>query len=364
MNAELFERKYKKKNKLLKFFGCLDFVYAFLWVLFTMIHYRNDDLNEKTLVLLILIITTVVGHAIYMLKIGNSMSVIDYVDIEKIALRHRTICFFTMLAFRVISIVWMFILYCFVFEDYVFFFISFCLHVFFGIYTIILVGYYRYAMWFTDGINVYHIDLLNHIKKQPQFKVDDDSHNIITKKRIERYHSLPDELKTRLDQLKIQSPKKYLIQKQKTEKIYPEIGSVFNVVSVDGRSVNGMVINNHINGRLGKDIIAIVLLKQKFENLGKAEVSVDDLLTEPLMVNSDLWKEGYVNTVHGLQGHINFEYCFYDSASDNFKDEYGNIKKVDSDVVGMYGMATKYGLSRYVQSELTINYEINTKSGL
>jgi hypothetical protein len=364
MNAELFERKYKKKNKLLKFFGSLDFVYAFLWVLFTMIHYRNDDLNEKTLVLLILIITTIVGHAIYMLKIANSMSVIDYVDIEKIALRHRTFCFFMALVFRVIAIVWMFILYCFVFEDYVIFFISFCLHVFWGIFTIFLSGNYRYGICFTDGINVYYIDFLNHIKKQPQFRVDDDSHNIITKKRIERYQSLSDELKTRIDQLKVELPKKYLIQKQKTEKIYPKIGSVFNVVSVDGRSVNGMVINNHINGRLGKDIIAIVLLKQSFENLGKTEVSVDDLLSEPLMVNADLWKNGYANTVHGLQGHINFEYCFYDSASDNFKDEYGNIKKVDSDVVGMYGMATKYGLSRYVQSELTINYEINTKSGL
>jgi hypothetical protein len=191
--------------------------------------------------------------------------------------------------------------------------------------------------------------------------VDDDSHNIITKKRIERYQSLSDELKTRIDQLKVELPKKYLIQKQKTEKIYPKIGSVFNVVSVDGRSVNGMVINNHINGRLGKDIIAIVLLKQSFENLGKTEVSVDDLLSEPLMVNADLWKNGYANTVHGLQGHINFEYCFYDNESDNFKDEYGNIKKVDSDVVGMYGVTTKYGLSRYIQSELIINCELNTK---
>lgn len=182
--------------------------------------------------------------------------------------------------------------------------------------------------------------------------------NVITQKRIERYKSLPDEIRIRIDQLKNESPQKYLLQKQKRENAYPEIGSIFKIVSFDGISVNGMVINNHINGGLGKDLITVILLKHDFDSFNNMEVHVDDLLTEPLIVSIDMWKKGYANTVARFQGSIKFEYSFFDGIFYNYKDEYGNIKKADSDIVGIYGMTTLFGLSRHVQTELIINNQI------
>lgn len=178
--------------------------------------------------------------------------------------------------------------------------------------------------------------------------------NVIAQKRKKRLEQLPEKIKFKLEKMNSEPPKKYLLKKQKKDNSYPEIGTIFEVVSHEDIRINGIVINNHIGGSLGKDLITIVFLKIGIDIKDIKKIIPEDLLTEPQIVSADMWNKGYAKNVGEYHGEYGIKYSFYDGLYNVYRDEYGK-KSEHTDVFGVFAMSTLYGVSQHIQTELIID---------
>lgn len=179
--------------------------------------------------------------------------------------------------------------------------------------------------------------------------------NVIAKKRKNRFEQLTESTKIKLEKMNSEPPKNYLLKKQKKDSSYPEKGTIFEVISHDDIRVKGMVINNHVNGSLGKDLITIIFIRRGISISDKKEITTEDLLTEPQIVSIEMWNKGYAKNIGKYHGKFGIEYSFYDGLYNVYRDEYGNEKSEQKGVFGVFGMSTLFGVSRHIQTELIID---------
>ena len=183
--------------------------------------------------------------------------------------------------------------------------------------------------------------------------------NIISKRWKERYSIQSNEVKMQLDKLENALPSEYTLKKGKRDNSYPEIGIVFELVTQQDKVVYGIVIKNHINSILGKDLLTVVILDSKVILEKKQEYIIrdEDMIIAPQIVNDELWKKGYAKNVDVGSFSLQSEYCFYDVVFGQYYDDYGRLETQKS-IVGIYGLTTVFGLSKHIQQELIINGEI------
>jgi hypothetical protein len=185
------------------------------------------------------------------------------------------------------------------------------------------------------------------------------SNNIVSRRWQERYESLPEEVKKKVDALGASVPKEYLLKKLKMVREYPEVGTVFETVTPQDITINGIVISNHINSILGEDLLTVVFLRpDTFIPNDETKVDcLDNILIPPQIISTELWKKGYARNIGSRNFIMKPDYSFYDAISNQFFTEFGK-KAVKKNVIGIYGLTTVYGISKYIQRELIIRGDI------
>ena len=205
------------------------------------------------------------------------------------------------------------------------------------------------------GSGVY--DSENIIKENMDFKNLND--NLISRRWNERYESLPEGVKKKIDALGESTPKEYLLKKIKRVREYPEVGTVFEVLTPQDITISGIVINNHINSILGEDLLTVVFLcPDTFVANDEMEVDcLENILIPPQIISTELWKKGYARNIGKSNFIMKPDYSFYDALCNQFFTEFGK-KDVKKNVIGIYGLTTVYGISKYIQRELIIRGDI------
>ncbi len=181
------------------------------------------------------------------------------------------------------------------------------------------------------------------------------NNNIISKKWQDRYANLPEEVMKRVDILKNSVPKDYMLKKKKREKEYPDIGTIFELLTVDDITIFGMVANNHITSVLGDDLLTVYIFNPNYSPVdSKDDNLIEKFLIPPQIISSELWNKGYAQNVGKISIELSEDICFYDAIFNVFFDEYGK-QCVQRTVIGTYALTTIFGLSKQIQRELIIN---------
>ncbi len=178
--------------------------------------------------------------------------------------------------------------------------------------------------------------------------------NYIKEKWLERYETLPEEIKKELDK---SDEIIFQLKRMKGTRKYPEVGTVFEIKPFEGLILQGVVINNHINNINGDDLILVCIFKEGLKALDciKAGIGERDLLIKPEVVGKEYWTRGYFYNIDRYEEKINIEeYCFYSVGKDKFFDEYGKECE-KKEIVGVFGVSTIVGIGILVAQELIIN---------
>ncbi|MEE3470495.1 MAG: hypothetical protein VZR24_07500 [Butyrivibrio hungatei] len=186
-------------------------------------------------------------------------------------------------------------------------------------------------------------------------KQTDMNDNIVTRKWKELYSLLSDEIRAKLDNLDESKPKDYLFKKNKSNKDYPDVGTVFELVTSQNIVVYGIVVNNHIDSALGNDLLTVIILNPDID-LSKKEAEIDcssNMFIPPLIISTELWKKGFAKNICKTNFSVNDDYSFYDVVFGKFFSDNGE-NSVEKKVIGIYGISTVFGVSKQVQKELII----------
>ena len=181
------------------------------------------------------------------------------------------------------------------------------------------------------------------------------NNNIISNEWDKRYDNLLPEIKEKLDLLEKSKPREYLFKKKKNDKSYPDVGTVFEMVTPQNIIINGLVINNNINSILGRDLITIIIFKLSTEiaSMEKMNICSEEILIPPMIITSELWTKGYAKNIGNIIYDLKVEYSFYDVITRKFFTDKGEIDEKKG-MTGIYGVSTVNGLSRQIQRELII----------
>lgn len=187
--------------------------------------------------------------------------------------------------------------------------------------------------------------------------IKDINNNIIVNRWKARYAQLPNEIKEKLDELDNKSIEEYQLQVIKRERIYPQVGDVFQIKPSKDIELYGLVVNNHINNINGEDLIVVLIFKNK-ANLKESitrEVKSEDLLILPQIIGKEYWTKGYFyNIDHYNEMPQIGNYGFYSVGKGKFFDEYGKEIEGEPSLLGIYGVATIIGVAGKINQELII----------
>ena len=184
------------------------------------------------------------------------------------------------------------------------------------------------------------------------------NNNIISNRWKERYASLPDEIKRKLEILDNSEASEYQLQVIKRKRSYPEIGDIFSINPKGDLFLYGIVVNNHINNINGEDLLLILIFKEgvNIQERVSEGVCCDDLLIPPQIVGKEYWTRGYFYNIEHYNDKINTDsYGFYSIGKGKFFDEYGNEISGEPQLLGTYGVATITGIARKINQELIID---------
>ena len=119
------------------------------------------------------------------------------------------------------------------------------------------------------------------------------------------------------------------------------------------------MIGNHITSILGEDLLTVVFLCPGTLNANEeTEVNcLDNILIPPQIISTELWKKGFARNIGKREFFMKPDYSFYDAISNQFFTEFGK-KALKKNVIGIYGLTTVYGISKYIQRELIIRGDI------
>ena len=179
--------------------------------------------------------------------------------------------------------------------------------------------------------------------------------NIIKKKWLERFESLPLEIQNKINEY-YASSEIFQLNKQKGSRKYPEIGEIFEISVLNDLRFKGIVLNNHINSMNGDDLLVICIFKADvdIEDCIKNTIKDNCLLIEPVIVGKEYWSRGYFHKIGEYTEKINISsYSFFDVIDNKFYDEYGNDSEM-KEIVSLYGVATITGIGTEIGIELII----------
>lgn len=184
------------------------------------------------------------------------------------------------------------------------------------------------------------------------------NNNILSSRWKKRYAEQPLEIQQKLDALANARIKEYQLQVIKKEKIYPQIGDIFEINPQDDIFLYGIVVNNHIKNINGEDLLLIFIFreKDKIRNILNYNVRSEDLLIPPQMVGKEYWTKGYFNNIDFMANIESVKgYGFYSVGKGKYFDEYGSELNEEPELLGTYGVATISGIARVIQQELIIS---------
>jgi len=179
--------------------------------------------------------------------------------------------------------------------------------------------------------------------------------NIIAKRYEERYEKASNEIKKKLDAID-EDPsleKQMLVIKRKRS--YPEIGDIFQVKPTEELTFYGIVVNNHIDNINGDDLLVVMIFNADVDikNCIQRGVRKEDLLIPPEIVGKEYWTRGYFYTVDKFESTLDVKnYGFYDISDMKFYDEYENDIGEEPELLGVYGVATIFGIGMKLNQEL------------
>ena len=183
------------------------------------------------------------------------------------------------------------------------------------------------------------------------------NNNIISNRWKERYATLSDEIKEKLDILDNADISDYQLQVIKRKRAYPEIGDIFKINPKGDIYLYGVVVNNHIDNINGENLLLILVFKEGVdikESISNG-VKNEDLLLPPQIVGKEYWTRGYFYNVDHYEGVLSISnYGFYSIGKGKFFDEYGKEIDKEPQLLGTYGVSTIYGIAMEVNQELII----------
>ncbi|WP_022756124.1 hypothetical protein [Butyrivibrio fibrisolvens] len=174
IEAELFEKKYKKKNKLCIVLSVVNFVYAILFCCGMLSYYRKGVLEIRSYLLLFMIVVVFGWLAFFSMKIGVIPSVVDYSAAERLVINHRLASIFFSFFFRGGILLFAFASFVEVIDDFVFSLGACLVCIFCMFFHVWTLGNYRYGMFFTQGNKVYQVNYTNKTKLKYEPKNDQE----------------------------------------------------------------------------------------------------------------------------------------------------------------------------------------------
>ena len=181
--------------------------------------------------------------------------------------------------------------------------------------------------------------------------------NILSNRWKQRYESLPEEVKEKLESLNNSKTEEYQLQVIQRKRIYPEVGDVFLLNPRDEFFLKGIVVNNHINNINGEDLILVLIFKpdMNVDEVLKKGVEKEDLLITPVIVGKEYWTRGYFNNIsNNMDVKKIRDYGFYSIGKGKFLDEFGTEIQKEPSLLGTYGVATITGIAKEINQELII----------
>ncbi len=174
----------------------------------------------------------------------------------------------------------------------------------------------------------------------------------------ERYNSLSDEIKKRLDE---DDYKQLEIIKRKRKEINE--GDVFILSPEKGIYFYGKVLKAKINNKYNSFIrgeYLVFIFKCKTKNISIEDFKPDynELLIQPAIVGKEYWTQGLFYTIGNIpltEEEKNLDYGFYSVINGMFYKENGVLIKKKPKIYGCYGITTDIGISMYIRKELIID---------
>ena len=187
--------------------------------------------------------------------------------------------------------------------------------------------------------------------------LSDINNNIIANRWRQRYETLPNDTKVRLDKFNEMQIEEYQLKVIKRKKIYPQIGDIFAINPKEDIMLFGIVINNHINNINGDDLLLVLVFKMNSDvkEIMTRGINENDLLIPPQMVGKEYWTRGYFHITDHIDNiNRDFDYGFYSIGKRKFFNEYGHELFHEPILLGTYGVATITGVGRKINQELII----------
>ena len=184
--------------------------------------------------------------------------------------------------------------------------------------------------------------------------MDDINDNILSRQWKERYSRLPEEVRKKVDLEKGRCRQLKLTKKSRK---YPNVGDIFDLISSDGIHLNGVVINNHFSNINGSDLLLVAIIKYGYDYRTCLQdgLSLNNLLLPPQIIGKEYWERGYFFNIDHYDKDIRIErYGFYSVGKQRIFDEYGKEMSILPALLGVFGVATIFGISMKINRELIV----------
>ena len=187
--------------------------------------------------------------------------------------------------------------------------------------------------------------------------LDNLKNNLLVRRWKARYEQLPETIKRKLEEYDDDRQLKVI----KKQRIYPETGDIFRLISSYDLEITGIVIRNHVNNINGEELLVVAFLKYGFDYRKAISegLSSSNLILPPQVVGKEYWSKGYFYNYDHYNENIMIDtYGFYDIVTGKLYDEYGQMVMKEPELLGSYAVATINGISQKLDQELIIGMNV------
>lgn len=191
-----------------------------------------------------------------------------------------------------------------------------------------------------------------------------DDNNIIANECKNRYNSLSDEKKKKIDEMKKNGFNNYQLRLIKRKRTEIREGDVFVLSPRKEIYFYGKVLKTHIQHLdsndfiYDKNVVFIFECKTKELSIKDFKANYNQLLIRPAIVDKSYWTQGLFYTVGNIpitDEEKNLDYGFYDVLYGKFFKENGIEMNKIPKYYGVYGITTIIGIAMKIQQRLIID---------
>lgn len=190
--------------------------------------------------------------------------------------------------------------------------------------------------------------------------------NIIQEVWERRYKTLSQETIDKIEKMYEGNPDDYQLEVIKRKRITPQKGDVFVVKPRNGIYFFGVVINSGIQLWDMNDVVVVLIFKNRTDSLTKVDFVPDynNLLLRPCIVSKYYWNKGYFfNTGQKVDIPSDLDYGFFDSLTNQYKNEYDEFIDREPCIAGMHAIYTYIGIAYDINIELYIDNSLYVMPG-